>query len=516
MISNKTHIIQNVTFQVDFEKMEEGLGLQEDLSLIFHQKIEPALQQLFDTYSSEDFTIKFDKMVVDCGAVDDADWEKMLLNSIKEQVEEVLLSAKNSEKKQISKVKTANEVFFYFLQKGYYPWNSPFSDTDSLEKNIFINDSFISEIEYLTSRSQKIVTRISNSFSKEFFKKLLKEITKSSESWIKDLTAEFLKQNDLNLGMQVEFLTIFLSKRRDKENSGSMFIWTELLKSQHLISHPKFIKDLISRISEQYEMQASLLSAIKSRSFGALEKINAKIILEKILHSKPGFKRVHWFRDCMALLDGSDHSSDDDSEPLSNQIESILPNSTKHPESKSFETNEQKNNKEESFEDGIYIQNVGMVLLHPFLAALFENLNLVKDKAFISTNHRNQAIGLLEFLVWGENKHSENFLPLNKILCGMSPEEVWMNEKEITQDSKNECEELLTEVIRHWEVLKNTGIDGLRETFLQRPGKLSRNQNGWKLIVEKKAVDILIGSLPWGLGIIKMPWMAEMLFVEWN
>jgi hypothetical protein len=440
----------------------------------------------------------------------------MLLTRISEQVEEILRSEKNIEKKQVSKVKTANEVFFYFLQKGYFPWNSPFSDTDSLEKNIFINDSFISEIAYLTSKYQHIVRRISNSFSEEFFKKLLKEITKGSASWFKDLTAGFLKQNDLTLDIQVEFLTIFLSKRKDKVNSGSMIIWTELLKSQHLVNHPKFIKNLISKISEQYEMQVSLLSAINSRSFGALEKINAKIILEKILHSKPGLEGVQWFRDCMALLDESDHFSDDDSKPLSNQIKSIIPKATNHPENKSFEMKDQKNNKEEHFEDSIYIQNAGMVLLHPFLTALFENLNLVKDKAFISINHRNQAIGLLEFLVWGDNKHSENSFPLNKILCGISPADLWVNEIEIPQSFKTEGEELLTEVIRHWEVLKNTGIDGLRETFLQRPGKLSHSQNGWKLVVEQKTVDILIGSLPWGLGIIKMPWMAEMLFVEWN
>ncbi|SMD41979.1 hypothetical protein SAMN00777080_0515 [Aquiflexum balticum DSM 16537] len=516
MISQKTHIIQNVTFQVDFEKMEEGLGLQEDLSLIFHQKIEPTLQKIFDSYSTEEFTIKIDKMVVDCGAVDDSDWEKMLLNRIGEQVEEMLRSEKNIGKKQVSKVKTANEVFFYFLQKGYFPWNSPFSDTDSLEKNVFITDSFIAEIAYLTLRSQKIVTRISNSFSKEFFKKLLKEITKDSERWVKDLTTGFLKQNDLNPDMQVEFLTIFLSKRKDKENSDSMNIWMELLKSKHLVNHTKFIKYLISKISEQNEMQASLLSAIKSRSFGTQEKIKAKIILEKILHSKPDFEHVQWFRDCMALVDDSDQFSDDFHERLSKKIKLILPKDSNHPENKSFEMKDQKNNKEEQFEDSIYIQNAGMVLLHPFLTALFENLNLVKDKAFISINHRNQAIGLLEFLVWGDNKHSENSFPLNKILCGISPGDLWVGEFEMPQNLKNEGEELLTEVIRHWEVLKNTGIDGLRETFLQRPGKLSHNQNGWKLIVEQKTVDILIGSLPWGLGIIKMPWMAEMLFVEWN
>jgi hypothetical protein len=98
----------------------------------------------------------------------------------------------------------------------------------------------------------------------------------------------------------------------------------------------------------------------------------------------------------------------------------------------------------------------------------------------------------------------------------MYPVQIWKTDSEISKDIETESELLLKDVIRYWGVLKNTGIEGLRETFLQRPGKLSHNQNGWKLIVEQKTVDILIGSLPWGLGIIKLPWMPEMLFVEWN
>lgn len=516
MISNKTHIIRNVNFQVDFEKMEEGLGLQEDLSLIFHQKIEPALQQLFDTYSSEDFTIKIDKMVVDCGAVDNTNWEEMLLTKIREQVEEVLRSEKNNEKKQVSKVKTANEVFFYFLKQGYFPWNSPFSDTESLERNISIGGALISEIEYLASKSHYILTRISNSFSKEFYIQLLHEINKNSDTWVKELSIEFLKQNNPNLEMQVEFLTIFLFHRRGKKHSTSTVFLKELLNSQYLFSDSKFINYLISKISEQSELQASLISLIKSQSLSPLEKVKAKRILEKIGHSKPDIDRVPWFRDCKVLLDKAVYLSDDGYKALSNQIDPILQKPTKQPEIENFATREQKTHKEELLEESIYIQNAGMVILHPFLTTLFENINLVKDKTFVTPKHRNQAIGLLEFLVWGENKHSENFLSLNKILCGMSPEDLWMGEFEMPQNLKNEGEELLTEVIRHWEVLKNTGIDGLRETFLQRPGKLSHSQNGWKLIVEQKTVDILIGSLPWGLGIIKLPWMPEMLFVEWS
>lgn len=516
MAASRTHIIQNATFQVYFERIEEGLGLQEDLSLIFHQKVEPALEQLFDEYSNEDFTIKIDKMELDCGNVGNSDWEKILLNKIKKQVEEILRSEKINGEKPVSKAKSANEVFFYFLEKGCFPWNSIFSDTKELEENILLSESFIAETEYLALNSVDAIKRISSSFSLAFFIKIIEKIVETSESWIKDLAGNFLRSNKINLDFRIEILAILLPLKGDQKHSELMTFWTKLFKSQHLVQNPIFIEELISRIKMEPEMQTSLHKAIKSPIFDSQEKVKVKIILEKILHSKPRLERTPWFRDFMAILIESDHFSNDSSEPISNQIKSILPSVKNHPENKSFEMKRQKNNKEEIFQDSIYIQNAGMVLLHPFLTALFENLNLVKDKAFISINHRNQAIELLEFMVWGENKHSENFFPLNKILCGISPADLWVGEVEIPNSLKNEGEELLAEVIRHWEVLKNTGIDGLRETFLQRPGKLSHNQNGWKLIVEQKTVDILVGSLPWGLGVIKMPWMAEMLFVEWN
>jgi hypothetical protein len=36
------------------------------------------------------------------------------------------------------------------------------------------------------------------------------------------------------------------------------------------------------------------------------------------------------------------------------------------------------------------------------------------------------------------------------------------------------------------------------------------------LQVEQKAVDVLLNTLPWGIGVIKLPWMKEILHTEWN
>jgi len=75
---------------------------------------------------------------------------------------------------------------------------------------------------------------------------------------------------------------------------------------------------------------------------------------------------------------------------------------------------------------------------------------------------------------------------------------------------------LLQAVIGHWDALRNTTPDGLRGTFLTRPGKLSQRPDGdYLLQVESQSFDILLERLPWGIGVVKLPWMERMLWVEW-
>lgn len=79
----------------------------------------------------------------------------------------------------------------------------------------------------------------------------------------------------------------------------------------------------------------------------------------------------------------------------------------------------------------------------------------------------------------------------------------------------DEAENLLSQVIKNWPALKNTGIDGLRQMFLSRNGKLIKTEQGFKLIVERKAQDILLDKLQWNISFAKLPWKKELLFVEW-
>jgi hypothetical protein len=62
----------------------------------------------------------------------------------------------------------------------------------------------------------------------------------------------------------------------------------------------------------------------------------------------------------------------------------------------------------------------------------------------------------------------------------------------------------------------NKTVEGLQKSFLQREGKLVRQDKDWILQVEQKPFDMVLASLPWSIGIIKNTWMEGMLWVEWT
>jgi hypothetical protein len=71
-------------------------------------------------------------------------------------------------------------------------------------------------------------------------------------------------------------------------------------------------------------------------------------------------------------------------------------------------------------------------------------------------------------------------------------------------------------MISHWSAIGNTSVQGLRQTFLQREGYLSRKEDGWHLQVPKRTFDMLLDKLPWSISTIRLPWMETILWVEWT
>ena len=168
----------------------------------------------------------------------------------------------------------------------------------------------------------------------------------------------------------------------------------------------------------------------------------------------------------------------------------------------------------------IYIGNAGLVLANPFLPHLFDALGLLDRNEAGKPRLRDEAaasraVHLLQYLVDGRTDSPEPHLALNKVMCGMPIAVPVEREIEATDAERETCDMLLRSIVENWPILRDTSIAGLRETFLQREGKLTYGEAGWRLQVQRKTLDVLVDQVPWSIGIVFHAWMPGALHVTW-
>ena len=164
----------------------------------------------------------------------------------------------------------------------------------------------------------------------------------------------------------------------------------------------------------------------------------------------------------------------------------------------------------------ILVANAGLVLAAPYLPHLFNLLELIDGTKFKNEHAAERAAHLTQFAVNARCDTPEFQMTLNKLLCGIAAATPIVREIKPSPNETEAVESMLRAMIQQWSIIGNTSIDGLRESFLQRAGILRWREDGWRLKVEKKSIDVLIDRLPWGFSIIKSPWMAQPIHVEWR
>lgn len=170
----------------------------------------------------------------------------------------------------------------------------------------------------------------------------------------------------------------------------------------------------------------------------------------------------------------------------------------------------------EASREPIYVANAGLVLAEPFLPRLFALCGLVQGDVFIDPGAPSRAVHLLQALVGGTGPWLEHELVLNKLLCGMAIAEPLQWEGALDDKERSTVDGLLGAILQQWKVLGGTSIEGLRQTFLRREGRLVDEGEFWHLLVEPGPYDMLVDQLPWGFSTIKYPWMERMIHVQWR
>ena len=166
---------------------------------------------------------------------------------------------------------------------------------------------------------------------------------------------------------------------------------------------------------------------------------------------------------------------------------------------------------------GLLVGDAGVILLHPFLPRLFEATGIAATNSRrLSAIQVPRAAALLHWLVSGREEVFEFELSIIKVLLGLTPSDpLVVAEGLLSEDDRAEGDTLLAAVIEHWTALRNTTAAGLRVSFLQRRGLLRHDEAGWWLRVEAESFDMLLGQLPWGISLVKLPWMTKPIFTDW-
>ena len=174
---------------------------------------------------------------------------------------------------------------------------------------------------------------------------------------------------------------------------------------------------------------------------------------------------------------------------------------------------------QETIDDGdsIYVGNAGIIIAWPFISTLFDKLGLLKGKDFVDDYSLQKAILLINYLATDSIENvDENNLALNKILCGADLNFHVDTKTELVDAEMQMCKSLLNAIIMNWEKLKNSSPDTIRTSFFIREGILQNDADDYKLVVDVKAYDLILKTIPWNISMIQTRFMKKRLNVEWK
>jgi hypothetical protein len=483
-----THVIRQQYLHVEMAGTEaDGLALQRSLPALCRDWITPAMEAAFDRCAPPDVHLFIDRLEIDAGTISVEHLERDLAQSVAQALEKSLreqirlyglrLGAPGGALAQRSPAETADEAFIHFLNTGTFPWWFRLPPGKSLEEVVRSSWQW-SETE--TKRFRPLAGVVSGALASATARKRL--VRQFSSLFVNSVLAVLFPQQHLAVQEILETVrgaacppAILVPLQRE--------LWEICLASSATTS----------------PLTLDVLVVIAMKTLGQTGEHGETVrLLERRWpqESKKVFGRRR------LTTTGPSGSAQGDA-PVQTAREGKERGRVGSPD---FFV-------EIDAKEGVYIDNAGGVLLHPFLPLFFETVGIAASDKILQPE---RALCLLHYVITGRTVAPEYELMLLKILCGIDLDAIVEPDVGLTDAERTEAEELLRSVIGHWEALRNTSPDALRGSFLVRPGKVMQRDDEWLLQVEPQTCDILLDQLPWGVSTVKLPWMERILWVEWR
>jgi len=545
------HLIGRQIFDLNISPDLDAAMLQQRVSQLCRDQVWPQLEELFNSLSDEEEIIRIDRLEIDLGQLAEQDllmgeFVAMLRQQLENQLRDIIRNKKSPKADRLPVSRGFFEQWLFFLEKGRLPWSTgrlPDGWQPKVLETIATSSPAAQQLRLQLRSQPKSLLRLVYQHQPPFLKSLMELYSGKKQEVLLVASQEFTEWAPT----LKQYQSIDREAPKDSRQASLLF-WKEMLEMAIVLERRLEASTLLQRfLGGNFPIRTlkAFYREGQQPSFPVLtETIRAFFFegeQEKELPLPPESQAPN-------LTQKTEKPIDDEGQPLAAEKSPPQPPKqepfTTEPQGKpSPEEGIADEEKEEAFVkaaeeraitastdiqeaylqeraemDGeeIFIENAGLILLHPFLPALFRKLELVEGKEFKDMPHRHRAIHLLQYLAVGEPAAPEYSLSLPKLLCGLPLNLPIDHTLDVTEAEQEEGEALLKAVISHWGALKRTSPAGLREGFLQRNGKLRLDSNGWQLQVEQKTQDILLNQLPWGIGMIKLPWMLDMMRVEWG
>ncbi len=482
------HIIHRQSVEVTFDEPGERRGIQDRLAEVYYERILPQLDQLFSEFGTEHDVVTVPKLLIDCGVLHETNWEEELTASICSTVRDELRQYHTA-----PGGRRWDGEFIHFLQTGSFQWESRKKKPAEYEEQLILDTSLLAELTRTLRTSSDALKRLYHYCSSDFIVRLAKALAKDRIPSTDITYLTFLEQGEITEAVWASAVVSAYHTAYCRPIAGPD------PKKHFIAALAEKIWSRLDRVGRASVVE-QLIKQVRQAGDTALEASSASGLLANVLpwiaNEFPGSAAAIRKQIATGLAPVPEEPiTTQNSPPIVNPVD-VGP----HPDT------------------AHYIANAGLVLAYPFLAPLLQSNGFLGENQQLSPAVRGKAATLFQYLVYeSPTLTDESGLPLNKVLAGLQPTTfVDPSLVEPTAQVLHECEVVLEAIITHWEVLRNTTIAGLRETFLQRTGKLTWRTSGWLLQVDASGVDVLLASLPWPIGIIKLPWMDSILHVEWT
>ncbi len=504
--------------------IETAHSIKNNINQFLKNELFPRLELLFEEYNMYETVVRFDKLNINLtlDKLDNFEGVKheiynQLEDKFKQQIQPNLkdrklelidLEVDESGVQKFSFTKNFEETFLFFLENGYLPWFGKeeniveFTQIKNWASSIN-SEVFLFNLKNILTRKETAIDRFILQFSNEvvflFLEKVNPVITENKKELQKVLRV--LKDN-----YRVSFLKFLIQVSLPYEQKN----WIPVLKK---------LLSFILENGKKLNKIAGFPIVVEFKK--VIQKVLPKTVAEGYIENldylgtsnKEG-KQIEIIQEDKIsegkIISDTEAVMISETEPISIlEIEptTISKDTTSHSEKESpffeKETNE------------IAVQNAGLILLHPFFKNFFIETGIANKQGILIKEKLDLAVQTLHFLSIGNENVFEGNLILEKFLCNIPLNWPVLKQSLLTDKIRAEASVMMKEVIKNWPALKNSSPDGLRQMFIQRDGKLIQKENNYKLVVERKAQDVLLEKLQWNISIVKLPWKNELLLVEW-